>query len=72
MTRSYIADAIAQIINEKSLLQRSVARKAGFTPQQFNDMIKGRKLILAEYMPAIADALGVGVMDIYDAGQSGT
>lgn len=63
-----VAYGIGRIVDEKCLRQSAVARKAGFTPQQFNDMIKGRKLILAEYMPAIADALGVGVMDIYNAG----
>lgn len=68
MRETDIAANIKQIIDEKGLRQNFVAKKAGFTPQQLNDMIKGRKLILAEYLPPLAQAMGVGVMDIYDAG----
>ncbi len=36
---------IRRIINERGLKQYAVAKKAGYTKQQFNAMLTGRKLI---------------------------
>lgn len=36
---------IRRIINERGLKQYAVAEKAGYTKQQFNAMLTGRKLI---------------------------
>lgn len=63
--RTSVADAIKEIIDEKALRQGIVATKAGFTPQQFSDMLNGRKVIKAEYIPLIANALGVDPNSIY-------
>lgn len=63
-----VARGIKNIVREKGLRNQFVADKAGFTQQQFSDMINGRKLILAEYLPGLAQALGVTVMDIFNAG----
>lgn len=63
-----VAVGIKSIVREKGLKQIRVAEKAGFTPQQFSAMLNGKKLILAEYMPRIANALDVDVMEIYIAG----
>ena len=59
------------IIAEKGLKQGHVAQKAGFTPQEFSDMMNGRRLIKACEIPRIAEALGVSVNDVYFAGEKG-
>lgn len=50
---------------ESGLYQKAVAERAGFTEQQFSDMLNGRKVIRAEYLPAIANAMGVHVSDLF-------
>ena len=60
-----VAKGIRAIISEKGFRQGYVAKKASFTDTQFSDMLNGRKLILAEYLPRIADAMGVSVQAIY-------
>lgn len=63
-----VAKGIEKIINEKGFIQGAIASKAGFSDQQFCDMLKGRKIIRADYLVPIAKAMGVTVQDIYDAG----
>lgn len=64
-----VATGIQNIIRERALMQSEIAKRAGFSTQQFNDMLHGRKVIRADYMVPISKALGVGVQDIYDAGR---
>ena len=64
-----VAQGIKTVIRRQGLTQKYVAKASFFTEQQFSDMLNGRKLILAEYMPRIANALGVTVSEIYDAGK---
>lgn len=64
-----VAAGIRTIIQEKAYRQSEIARRAGFSSQQFNDMIHDRKIIRADYMIPIANALSVSVQDIYDAGR---
>ena len=63
-----VAAGIESIIREKGFIQGVIAKKAGFSDQQFSDMLKGRKVIRADYMVPIAKAMGVSVQEIYDAG----
>ena len=60
-----VADSIKRLVDEKGIKNKAVATRAGFTEQQFSDMLNGRKVIRAEYMPRIAAALGVEVGEIY-------
>ena len=69
MTREAIAENIKNVTRQKGLIQRAVAERAGFTEQQFTDMLKGRKIIRIEYAPAISAALGVTLNDLFDVGQ---
>ncbi len=69
MERDPVAYGIKTLIAEKGLLQRAVAQRAGYTPQQFSDMLNNRKVIKAIDLIPISGALGVGVQDIYDAGR---
>lgn len=56
---------ITRIINERGLKQCAVAKKAGFSRQQFNSMLNGRKIIKPCDAIAIADTLGVEMGDLY-------
>ena len=62
------AENIAKIIKDKGLKQVYVAKEAGYTPQEFSDMLNGRKLIKVCDIPRIAKVLGVSSDDIYEAG----
>jgi len=64
-----VAAGIEKIIQEKGFVQGSIAAKSGFSNQQFCDMLKGRKIIRADYLVPIAKAMGVSVQDIFDAGK---
>ena len=56
---------IGRIINERGLKQCAVAEKAGFSSQQFNSMLKDRKIIKPCDAIAIANALGVEMNELY-------
>lgn len=60
-----VAIGIKQRMASKGLYQKFVAEQSGFTEQQFSDMLNGRKIIRAEYLPSIANALGVRVGDLF-------
>lgn len=63
-----VAAGIEKLLKEHGLIQKNVAVKAGFTEQQFSDMLCGRKIIRADYLVPIACAMRVSIQDIYDAG----
>ena len=56
---------IVRIINEKGMKQCAVAERAGFSKQQFSDMINGRKIIKPCDVLAISGVLGVTANDLY-------
>lgn len=68
MTRDPIAFGIKHLINEKGLVQKAVAKRAGYTNQQFSDMLNDRKIIKAVDLFPISKAIGVSIQEIYDAG----
>ena len=68
MNRDPIAEGIKCIISEKGFIQKAVAKRAGYTSQQFNDMLNNRKTIKAVDIIPISKALDVSVQDIYNAG----
>lgn len=62
---------LSRIIKDRGLKKNAVAQWAGFTSQQFTDMLNGRKLIKPCDAAALANALGVNVGDLFvDTGQS--
>lgn len=56
---------ILKIINSRGLKQGAVADRAGYSKQQFSDMLNGRKIIKPCDALSIADALGVTMNDLY-------
>ena len=60
-----VAENIARIIQEKGLKQTFVAKNAGYTPQMFNDMLTGRKIIRVSDVIRIYPVLDVDVNCLY-------
>lgn len=63
-----LPDNIVRIINKKGLKQLAVAKAAGYSQQQFSDMLNGRKIIKPCDALAIAEALNVTMNDLYRTG----
>lgn len=64
--KSLIAQNVKQIIKDRCLIQAAVARKAGYTPKAFNNMLNGRKIISDCDVKAIADTLQVKVNQLFE------
>lgn len=63
---------IKKLIDDKGIKQGVVAERAGFTPQEFSNILNDRrKLLRVEHMPAIAAAIGVKVNDLYGIAEKG-
>lgn len=59
MNNERMTENIKKLILESGMKQKAVAERAGFTEQMMTDMLNGRKVIKAEFVPAICQALGV-------------
>lgn len=70
ITQRTVATNIRCVLAEKGLIHRTVAERAELTPQQFCDILNGRKVIRVEHIAAITDALGVEVNDLFKTGKS--
>lgn len=68
MSRDPVALGIRRLIAERGLIQKAVAKRAGFSEQQFSDMLNDRKIIRAIDIIPISSAIGVTVQEIFDAG----
>lgn len=60
-----IPENLSRIIKERGLKQSAVAERAGYSKQQFTDMLNGRKIIKSCDAMAIANALGVDVGELF-------
>ncbi len=61
-----IVKNIKDIITSKGLKQSAVAKKAKLTEKELSDMLNcRRKLIRAEHLPAIANALDVDINELF-------
>ena len=60
-----VANNIRRVIAQKGLVQKVVAERSGFTEQQFTDMLNGRKIIRADYVPRIAESLNCTLDDLF-------
>lgn len=63
---------IRNIIDERGLKQYAVAKKAGYTKQQFNNLLNGRRIITDADIYKITRALEVTPNDLFlHEGQAG-
>lgn len=61
---------IKSIIKKKGVKQCVIAERAGFTKQEFSNIMNGRrKLLRAEHVFLIAEALEVDINDLYGVGK---
>lgn len=68
-SNSPAAENVARIIKNKGLKQVYVAEKAGYAPQELNDMLNGRRLIKSCDILRLATTLEVTANDIYAVGK---
>ena len=54
-----------RIIKERGLKQSAIARWAGYSDQQFTNMLNGRKIIKPCDILAISNAIGVDIGDLF-------
>lgn len=60
-----VTNTINKIIKERGFKKNIIAQKAGFTAQQFSDILNGRKILKASDVPSISIALGVDPNTLY-------
>lgn len=68
-SNAVVADNIKNIIEERSLKQSAIAKKAGFSTQEFNAMLNGRRLIRAIEMVSIMNVLNVDANALFAKGK---
>lgn len=66
-----VPDNIVRIIKERGMKQCAVAERAGFSQQQFSDMLKGRRIIKPCDVMVIASVLEVDISDLFATGHGG-
>ncbi len=65
-----IIQNIKNVIAKKGMRQRAVAERAGFSKQDFSNILNDhRKLLRVEYLVPIAFALGVDVNELLKLGK---
>ena len=62
---SIVATNVKRIIKDKCLKQSAVAKKAGYSVQQFSSMMNKRKIIKDTDILRIATALGVDANELF-------
>lgn len=65
MVKSVIADNTRRIIAEKGLKKRVVAKRAGFSEQQFSAILNKRRIVKDVDVIAIAQALDVTPNELF-------
>lgn len=67
-SNSVVAENLRGIISRKALKQTALAEKAGYSPQELNDMLNGRRLMRAVDIAAILNVVkevGVDANDLF-------
>lgn len=64
--RDELPKRIYQIMEKGHMNQAAVARAAGISPTLFNSMLRGRKIIRAEYVADICEALKVSPNQLFE------
>lgn len=61
-----IALRVKEIIKEKGYKQYVIAKKAGFTPQDFSGILCGRKTFKADFVNPICYALEITPNELFE------
>lgn len=61
---------LVRIINEKGLIKKGVAERAGLSVQAFSSILTGRKVIRADMVPTLAAALDVPIPELFKTDKS--
>ena len=69
-SNSVVADNLKEYIDENGLKQTAVASRAGYTAQQFNDMLNGRRIMKANDIERIIEATGVDANMLFRSRES--
>lgn len=62
-----VINNIKSVIKAKGLKQKYVAEKAGFTPQEFSNILNGRKRLEINYVHCVCDALNITPNELFDS-----
>ena len=54
-----------RVIEEKGLVKKGVAKRAGISAQMLSDIIAGRRVIRADMIPALAAAVDVPIPELF-------
>lgn len=65
VTYKEILNNIRNIIFQKGMKHCVVAEKAGFTRQELSNILNGHKLLRVEYIPKLAESIGVEISDLF-------
>ena len=69
-SNSVVADNLRDYIDENGLKQTAIASRAGYTVQQFNDMLNGRRIMKANDIERIIEATGVDANMLFRSRES--
>lgn len=67
-SNSVVAENIKRIIEQNSLKQSAIAQKAGFSTQEFNAMLNGRRLMRAAEIAVGIEVLGIDANELFKKG----
>lgn len=56
---------LRRVIDEKGLIKKGVAERAGISAQALSDILTGRKVIRADMVPALAAAVDVPIPELF-------
>lgn len=56
---------IERVIFEKGLKKQAVAQQIGMTPQQFSDLLSGRRMLKSGDIMPICEALDISPNELY-------
>jgi transcriptional regulator with XRE-family HTH domain len=62
---SLVQRNLIRIIDEKALVKKGVARRAGMSEQAFSSILSGRKVIRADMIPSLAAAVDVQIPELF-------
>lgn len=65
MVKSFVASNMRSIVEAKGFKHSAIAERAGYSRQQFSDMLNGRKLITADDCIRFRDAIGCTYADLF-------